>query len=235
MDTRDINILSIDFDFFQLADPQVFVRAYPEAFDLESDLSASVWARQLAAHEKDLDTVRLYSDKLDQLTDILGGQKPDIPLMAAQSHLEAYEFSLRLMESTSAKKVSLFNIDMHHDISNDSKTINCGNWLGRLRQNAIPEMEVTWIASPASRNTGAVEEIDAKLIMDDLSILNDKEFHGIFLCRSDSWLHPKFDGDFTRLLDFLCRHFTNVTILKENGFPKDRYRRARLIADGMGQ
>lgn len=234
--SKKTDILTIDFDFFQLASADIFVSAFPHAFDLEPDMSASVWGRQLALHAGKLEEVSLYTEKLDQLKGILLSQPPDTPVLTAQSHLRAYSFILDLLDGqdlTDRGQVTIYNIDMHHDIYNESSDLNCGNWLGRLRQDALAGMDVVWIANPASRDLQAASVISADLIMDDLSVLMDRRFSGIFLCRSDSWLHPKFDADFSGLLDLVRDHFSRVDIVKEKGFPEDRYRRARLIADSI--
>ena len=103
------------------------------------------------------------------------------------------------------------NVDMHHDMFNNGDEVDCGNWATHILQD-IENCKVTWIANPVS-----IEAYGTKPALEgntyyDLSVLKDKQFDLIFICRSDSWLPPHLDKEFEKLYYFVLEEFGGAMV-----------------------
>ena len=145
---------------------------------------------------------------------ILRKQSPDVPVMITNSHVNAYNFIHNYVSDD--EKLLLVNIDMHHDIVNSNKHLDCGNWISFLLEEY--EMKLNWVASPVSfqmygfDKTSEENEILKNLITPNLAIIEDKDYKydGIFLCRSDTWTPPHLDKYFSSLCNIIAKRFNNV-------------------------
>lgn len=86
-----MQILSIDFDFFQNTTKDAIAN-YPDGIDLPTKLSLLVWATHYATNEELLRTVTINDTLLHDIKNILKNQDHDIPVMIANSHIHAYNF-----------------------------------------------------------------------------------------------------------------------------------------------
>ncbi len=86
------SILSIDFDYFQDASPDVF-SSYPDGIDLPTDISNVVWICKYA-FSRDRDkilTVKPLTQELKCLEELLTSQDPSAKVLVSQSHLSIYK------------------------------------------------------------------------------------------------------------------------------------------------
>lgn len=206
MKKKQLRVLSIDFDYFQKASAHTLMNCYPDGVDLESKVSEFVWMSHYAFKREELETVTIHKKHLREMAQIIKAQLPATPCLVAQSHIHCFDF---IKEHYGAGKYSscrLYNVDMHHDLFNDNEELDCGNWIGHLKEE-IPT-DVTWIANPISKKIYGLQEFD--IIKEDLSVLKGKQFDLVFLCRSDAWLPPHLDDYFDDFLNLLCRTFDNV-------------------------
>ena len=122
----------------------------------------------------------------------------------------------------------LVNVDMHHDMFNANKQLDCGNWLGYIRQEY--NHDGIWIANPVSADMYGLTDDDlpetsrrkrlGELIPTSTKIIQDEQFDLIFLCRSDNWLPPHLDERFSEMCDVIQGCFHHV--MMEQNIDKPR-------------
>lgn len=207
-----MNILSIDFDFFQNI-PYDVLSKYPDGIDLPQEVSNLVWASRLCCYESDFRRVCFDNDNFKLLLTILQKQHSNIPVLITGSHLSAYYYICDLLCEHKCTKTDLTNIDLHHDIFNDNKIIDCGNWIGNLlKEKKIGEFE--WIAKPLSQQMYGLSDDDMRGFhaLLDLSILQTAKFDAVFICKSNPWVLPDFDPYFAELVKLCKDHFSTLEI-----------------------
>jgi hypothetical protein len=162
---KTFNILSIDFDFFQDVSKGTMSRYYPDSIDLGTEISKFVWAGYYANpnSSKHLEKVGILYKEYNTLKEILmNNTSKNIPILIANSHFNIYKFIHENYDKAKNKdkKINLINIDMHHDMFNNNKNLDCGNWLnyiikeyGKNNENHETnnnKLNVQWIANPIS-------------------------------------------------------------------------------------
>lgn len=67
--SKELNILSIDFDFFQVADVDTIRYYYPDGFDLPTELSTLVWNSRysIPQYREVLEKVQVDKENLTEL------------------------------------------------------------------------------------------------------------------------------------------------------------------------
>ena len=101
-------ILSIDFDYFQLASRETFINNYPDGLDLPTLLSTIVWGTHYSSNPNLIKQVRINKTKLAQIIKILKFQRKDTPVLITQSHIDIYDF---IHEKANNNKIKLINVD----------------------------------------------------------------------------------------------------------------------------
>ena len=97
MSSKVLNVLSIDFDFFQIVDTDTIYSCYPDGVDLPTKITEITWANHYQIP---------YSDGREQLLNVAVDDKlikdtislainnarnSSIPFLAANSHKHIYE------------------------------------------------------------------------------------------------------------------------------------------------
>lgn len=222
--------LSIDYDYFQTPSKEIIQGCYPDGIDLPTSTSNIVWGLKYAEFDKQLRSVDLNWDEIEMAQQIFLNQKPDIPVMVAQSHINAYDFVFD--HSKENEKIVLVNVDMHHDYFNDNEELDCGNWIRKISEKIEDKLKWLWIANPVGLECYGFSKEDTEgIILKTLADIKDKTFDGIFLCRSDQWSPPHLDYGFTELLYTLSEHFDNVLV--QQGILKPRTEDVIKIAAQM--
>lgn len=206
---KTLNVLSIDFDFFQNVDIETIIRHYPDPIDLPTELSRIVWTGHYAspiAYEK-IKQVTPDTENIEALKQLIktSSQKKAPDARIANSHKYAYDFIMdHIKENPDYEAVNLVNIDMHHDLFNDNQTLDCGNWIGKLMEHlkSINKHYIlSWIANKTSFEAYSLKQNELPHTYDNFDILKNKTWDLIFLCRSDNWLPPHLDDSFTDLVN----------------------------------
>lgn len=208
---QTLNILSIDFDFFQIVDKETLHKCYPDGHDLSTELSKMVWAGYYAnPNTKDkLNAVKLNVDALNELQSLINLCDKNTPVLVTNSHKHIYNFIKSHDKNTElTTKLKITNIDMHHDMFDNFEEVDCGNWLLRL-SNEYPT-DITWVANAISNDMYPMDETNMFHIQQDFSNINPTDIDLIFLCRSDIWLPPHLDVYFNELIKLLCKRFVDV-------------------------
>ena len=198
---KNINILSIDFDYFQDVNSKTLLLHYPDGIDLPEELSSFIWASHYANPygAKELLNVKIKQDKLDELMSYIKKINNKMPVMIPSSHVKIYNFIHDYCNIND--NLNIINIDMHHDMFDAvPNKIHCGNWL-KVIKSEYKTVNTTWICNPVSLEN--MNKPDINTIIDDLTGLKNIDFDMIFLCRSDSWTAPHLDNYFVTLAEYL--------------------------------
>lgn len=206
-----LNILSIDFDFFQNVSSEVMLSCYPDGIDLPTELTVMTWASHYAHSEtgKKLLEITPKTEMIEELKSIIQKNcNKYTPFMAANSHVHIYDFIKEQIDVHKSKDVYIANLDMHHDCFNQDTKLDCGNWVGYAMKD-FPNCQVQWIANPISKEIYNFDSSKFLPMETNFSTIENKHFDAIFLCRSDTWLPPHLDESFDDLLYYLARRFPN--------------------------
>ena len=234
-----MRVLSIDFDYFQNVSEKVLL-CYPDGIDNNTTMSEIAWGGRYANPRNEIDKVGIMKKEFDAIKRKLRTIDPACPIMIAGSHKHIYDFICGLCDEN--ETLSVVNVDMHHDFTNDSPELDCGNWLSYLaerQKNGGGKFRFTWVANPVSASMYDLDDPDEpdlnllkSLMLTSLSEIKGRSFDAIFLCRSDTWSPPHLDKYFTELCDLMREHFKNGVIEKDIDKPRTMYLE---IMEGMRQ
>lgn len=226
-----MNILSIDFDFFQNVTLDV-LGAYPDGVDNTTELSEFIWGEIYSGIDADkIKQVTIRKDEINLIKQIFLKQKKKIPVMVTNSHKHIYDFIHEHADINEPLK--LVNIDMHHDMFNnnaelETPVLDCGNWVTFITNEY--KTDFSWIANPVSsemfglNNVDAGEDID-RLIPLSVDCIKNIQFDAIFMCRSDTWTPPHLDRYFSELCSCLLKKFGTVYAEQNIFEPRKEYQK----------
>lgn len=208
-----MRVLSIDFDYFQKVDLKTLAY-YPDGHDLGTGISKLIWASHYASpiDSEHLLKVDIDMDKIYRIKRIIeDSYGPNVKILICNSHKNIYQFIKDSYDGDSEyyEGVDIYNVDMHHDLFNNSPTLDCGNWVSHILKD-IPGSSITWIANPISKEAYGMDNDKFNMVSEDLEDLEGIEFDAIFLCRSDIWSPPHLDSYFLDLADFIIGTFDDV-------------------------
>lgn len=214
-----LNVLSIDFDYFQNVDYDTLAY-YPDGNDLGTEFSKYIWAIHYAhpTEGKEILKVEVDKEKLERIQRIISDSYSiDTKVMICNSHKHAYDFIKDIYaECDDYDGVAIYNVDMHHDLVNNNPKVDCGNWVSHILED-IPNSTITWIANPVSKEAYGMDESKFEMVSEDLGDLEYIEFNVIFLCRSDMWTPPHLDPYFKELAEYIINEEGFEKILLEKG------------------
>ena len=207
-----MNVLSIDFDYFQSVSKNCIEECYPDGIDLNTSLSTIVWSRYYNnPFTKDkLNKVVINENELNEAINLLYKQNEKCPVRIANSHIHIYDFICEYAQKRKADRLYITHIDMHHDMFNDNDELDCGNWLLKISEKYKTGIE--WIANPISREMFGLNESQFDIIRTSIADVKPRKYDIIFLCRSDNWLPPHLDIHFQRLIKEIAIHFPKAKI-----------------------
>lgn len=208
-----LRVLSIDFDYFQKVDLNTLRTCYPDGIDRPTPEANKEWKKiyRDATKKKLLEKVTTDQKALQKVKTIVQNNffereaymKPRKAFgMIEQSHVKAYDFIQTYYAPEVHSGIELYNIDMHPDMINKNSKIDCGNWIKHLiLNNRTKTRNVTlkWIYNPVSAIAYKFNHEFDDFATENLSVLDNKFFNLIFLCRSDNWVPPHLDNDFIEL------------------------------------
>ena len=207
-----MKILSIDFDYFPIVDKDILYK-FPDGVDQPAEISRIIWASRYASYPE-LKEIKMNTAEFELIKIIIMNQKSSTPCMVAQSHIHAYRFILDHIGNE--KKVELVNEDFHHDLFNDSKRLDCGNWIGHLTDAMLRDnvdFKLSWVANPESLKIIGAEELRPH-VKESLAEYKGTKFDAVFLCRSDNWVPPHLDRYFLELA-MHCITFTTCRTMDD--------------------
>ena len=216
-----LRVLSVDFDYFQKLPSRDILYDYPDGVDLPTSITSAIWASHYAFGKTRENLLKVQADKegLKHLRGLLGKCKGNEAVMVVQSHKHIYDFIMDNYICGGASSVEVYNVDMHHDMFSEKETVDCGNWAYHIKKD-IKGSKIYWIAHEFSEEAyGKKPALRGKTYY-DLSVLDDKEFDMIFVCRSDSWLPPHLDNEFAKLYKFMRCKFERMMV--DNQIQKPR-------------
>ena len=215
----EFNILSIDFDYFQIVDEMTIAAHYPDGHDFNTSLSSMIWSTHYANErlEKELLKVKVDRAAIGKVKTVLKFNRDRCQAnMIANSHV--YMNQLLEMLSKKASGFTIYNLDMHHDmfdteIENGVVSckcdLNCGNWASYAKKNF--GAKIVWIKNKLSDSLFPSELPDEQTI--DLNVLDGVPFDAVFLCRSDQWVPPHLDSHFDKLKNYMRNDLYESTFM----------------------
>lgn len=229
---KNLNVLSIDFDFFQITTPEIICNCYPDtAMELPDKITKRLWKEyyRIPMYKDKLLTVTANEEKLKEIKDILQNSyissngialKPIAKI--CKSHKEIYDFITKHYNTKINSNITVTNIDMHPDVDNGNDRLDCGNWIKFIIKK-YPNTKIQWIANPISTKTYVNEELTTPLedeiikgsIVNNFATIKKQKFDLVFLCRSDIWLPPHLDKEFVKLARYILMHCSECECDKE--------------------
>lgn len=208
-----LRVLSIDFDYFQKVELNTMRICYPDGKDRSTTESIKEWNKvyQNPSKRELMTKVTINQQALQKVKEVISNNIIERPAyqgprkaigMIKQSHLEAYNFIQTYYAPEIHSGIELYNLDMHPDMVNDNPQLDCGNWIKHLILNNRTEyrdVKLKWIYNPVSQIAYQFGHAFDNFATEDLSILDNKFFNLIFLCRSDNWSPPHLDNSFIEL------------------------------------
>lgn len=225
-----MKVLSIDFDYFQDVTREQLA-LYPKGIDYTTSESEVEWGRLYWSFGDELHKIGILEDEFEKLKQLLTVQDIQASILIANSHINIYEFIKEQQQEMNDSDLSLVNVDMHHDFTNENTELDCGNWVMKLadeQMNAGHKMSFNWIANPISCDMygfteGELSGMFGKMIHQSLDRVEGDKFDAIFLCRSDAWLAPHLDKYFTETCDLILDRFQNIEFRDDVDLPRETY------------
>lgn len=214
-----MNVLSIDFDFFQDATAKQ-LKQYPDGVDYGTEMSKIVWSSyytDLSMKRLDLNSITINQDFFDQMIEIIQNQDFCIPVLITNSHKYIYDFIMEHWDKN--EDIEIWNVDMHHDVFNNNPQLDCGNWGKHIIDDANATLH--WIGRTMSIEAYGLGCIKDFPMEDNFDSIRCQQFDALFLCRSDPWLPPHLDDKFTDMANECCDHFIKVLGEPKVMIPRD--------------
>lgn len=213
-----LNILSIDFNFFQNVDIDTLKNCYPDSTDISTLLSQIAWASHYQTDSEQLLAVKINEQKLQDIKDAISKCKSDIPVMISRSHKDIYDYIHEGARSKRTSRIRLTNVDMHHDLFNDNYVMDCGNWAKFICEDF--DVNFTWIANPISKELYGLSKPEFNAVKTDFASIQPGEIDAIFICRSDAWFPPHLDPHFDDFKNYMQSRFWNIYVDKDVEKPR---------------
>ena len=142
-----MNILSLDFDYYQVVSKDLLAE-YPDGIDHCPELSELVWAQYYSNPliKNRLRRVRVNKRELIETVDLILHQNENTPVLISYTHKDIYDFIHSLADEK--EPLTVINVDMHHDLYNENKSLDCGNWLSHIKKEYKTKLH--WVANPVS-------------------------------------------------------------------------------------
>lgn len=223
-----LKVLSIDFDYFQETDAYTMVSNYPDGVDASTMLSSLIWTGHYVVKPEQkgnlLENVKINDHLYKEMVRILRNQKDSTtPVLVCNSHVHIYDEIVHRFPEHQQEGGELFidHIDFHHDFDNGNKSVDCGNWVGKVLEK-FPDAHIRWFARELGVDIFKIDSEKLKPFAFNLDAILEEQYDFIFLCRSDNWLPPHLDMYFDDLLQEICNTFDeNVSIEKQVCQPRD--------------
>lgn len=222
--------LSIDWDYFINASSLEREVYFPDGREYEEDsICDFIWSTKYGflSSNKQCDTdlkrgkhsplldIDVDYNKLRELRSLIDeiilrhSSDPEFYVRITESHLDAFYFVGPLTKPEDTFKV--VNIDYHHDLYAYDGSLNCGNWVKKLKE-FRPNMIYEWVRRNDSETI--VEDLPEGFeytITESWDSVFSKEFldncAGIFICKSSMWSPPHLDPYLVRLVTRVINKF----------------------------
>ena len=205
MITKDtIKVLSIDFDYFQNTTREL-LNYYPDKLDVQPEIGEALWKIQYKLYGNKVNQVKLNKELFEDLKELLEVQNENTKVMITEGHEKIYSF---ITSNFKGKQIEIYNIDMHHDIVNDSTEMDCGNWISHIMKKF--KIKLNWMCRQISTDG------ESWKIKNQFKMYIDKiigfEADLIFICRSDPWTPPHLDKYFSEIISICNEKFNNIEV-----------------------
>ena len=197
MSNKKINVLSIDFDYFQIVTKKD-IKHYPDGIDLDPHISSIVWMSKYEIY-KDLEDIKNDKERIALVSDIIKMNNKAKKLIS-YTHKDIYKF---ILDNTKKDdKVTIYNLDTHHDMFNKNKELDCGNWISYIKK-VRPYTDIYWYANPLTPSIYGLEDYEEYLHTKDISSLLENKYDLIFLCKSPNWVPPHLYNEYEEMVTIM--------------------------------
>ena len=200
-----MKILSIDFDYFMdISRNNLFM--CPDGIDLPQETTCLTWGSRYATAKMNGinmdEIIKFDNEGFDLVMDKIMEDYRDIPVLICNSHIHIYDFIINMYDREN-DTLEIFHIDQHSDVGSTEVALDCGNWVSYIKAD-VPEVKIHWISKKE-----LYDEDIHNMIM-PLDIIEGITFDAIFLCKSATWLYPRFDCYFEEMACALFDNYNNV-------------------------
>lgn len=202
-------VLSVDFDVFQNIPSKKLLEAYPDGFDVSTDISCQMWKLCYRNPEKASMLAQISADECrlrGAMHLIEKSCNDETPIMIVNSHKKIYDWIFEHYNAKNYQGLQIVNLDMHHDMFNENSNLGCGNWISHVKKRE-PNLAIEWVCNPISKEVYGLNSPEFSFINDQIDRFLGTHFDLLFICRSDNWLPPHLDKHFRNFCEsILCNH-----------------------------
>lgn len=199
--SETLKILSIDYDYFIDATEDQIRSCFPDPIDVHPTISTNIWNLHYLTQGDEIKSIGLRSSEYRKLMSKLQSDITAGLCTFSYTHEDILQGIEYLAQYRKFDKVIVNHIDSHPDTGKITcGGLHCGNWVTYLKS-MIKEVEVNWISNEIVYE---MQIINTKLLssikfgIDDLTPILHYDL--IFLCRSDQWVPPHLDQQFTDMV-----------------------------------
>lgn len=187
-----MKILSVDWDYFINASAEQRYAMFPDGGNenLPLYLTNLIW---VSHYNGELEKIGIKENDLDIIKNVIANNFDSI--MIADSHKHIYNFIEENLDDYS-DTINVTNVDFHHDlygINDDSRGIDCGNWMVNLFKNY--NCEYNWVNQDDSD-----KHLDncnfCKINLKEIKDIEKENYDLLYICRSSVWSPPHLDKYF---------------------------------------
>lgn len=219
-----VNILSIDWDYF------IPLKKEWSGSYIENNKNINfLWYKRYFEHKnkgEDLESSIIVDRKLMQHFLLTLSLKFYIEKDAKLYVSDSHKFSYYIAKNFSCDNI--YSFDAHTDLGYGGLAslkfeVNCGNWLGKLFDDAIIKTAYILLSPFSFENSSQFKEINNKFdirYIDTDDIYNLPNISIIHIARSGAWTPPWLDHDFFQLIDSFDRPYKVLDLKHRYWNPK---------------
>lgn len=225
MGVYDVNVLSIDWDFFlKLGNrARMYLPDVTEHSTNSPELSIFLWGTWYATLKKMTresgTEVELNEDAISSVIKTVQKCCQDAEFFYIEDHGDIYD----ILAENEGCKFNIVNIDQHHDCYLTCMyDLNCGNWVRYLYDDGFIS-SYTWITNENYKDYEKdFPEWGTKITENPLEFIQGMFYDYVFLCKSPEYVPPEFDSrlnDLCKVFEHSCRKTTYTSKLCVRDIP----------------
>lgn len=195
---RQLNILSIDWNYFIDVDMITRCMLFPDYpnEDYPKELEEAIWSMKY--QDDALLQIDVNKNAVEKVQAMISNPyfSPTY-MVVTDSHRYCYDFVKTIYDESQFDGINLMNVDFYHDMYLHGFTLDCSNWLYRLR-NTLPDINHIWVHHPSSDLDVTLLGMLPKLC-DNIKSIYEYDWDAVFICKSSMWSPPHLDDEFSDL------------------------------------
>lgn len=220
---KTLQILSIDYSFFQNVNYETFKTLYPTPYTDQEAYIDKVWmSRYKDPKTKELlEEVHVNEEELFYIRHLLSSIIPE-KLFVFENQANINTVLIPELQTIRSPKINIYHISMYSGIESLTKEekANITNWITEIKR-YVQSLRLTWAynqISPALTSTDKLKNTDIHGSIKEL--LKNREFDTVFLCKNPNITPPHLDKEFNKLATFIKKTFSYTQIKPETLVPR---------------